>query len=99
MRKALITIAAILTAAPLGCSKNDSKGPVIEYYQPAFRQFPPEPVYSRVTWSQLPGPIKPRVRQDAPLLVPTIVFDMPKSTVGEAIEALGQAIGYSWTYP
>ena len=99
LRTALIAIAAVVLAAPLGCSRNESKGPVVEYYEPAYRQLPPEPVYSRVGWSHLSGPIKPRVRQDAPLLMPVMAFELPRSTVGEAIEALAQAIGYSWSYP
>src|SRR5262245_36490409 len=82
-----------------GCSSKKPVEPVIEYYQPAFRQLPPEPVYSRLTWGHLPQPIKPKVRESAPLLMPVMAFELPRTTLGEAIEALAQSIGYYWSYP
>jgi len=31
--------------------------------------------------------------------MPTMSFELPHSTLGEAIEALAQSIGYYWSYP
>ena len=73
--------------------------PPIDYYPAAFRQLPPEPVYGRVTWSHLPEPFKPRVHDNAPLLLPTMTFEFPRSTLGETVQALAQALGYTWSYP
>lgn len=99
MRGALIFITGCSLLVLSGCAPK-AKGPVIESYTPAYRQFPPEPVYSRVAWVYPPAPLKPKVRtEDVPMLEPSIVFDLPHSTVGEAIEALAQAIGYTWIYP
>lgn len=71
----------------------------VDYYHVAYRQLPPEPVYSRVTWSHLPQPIRPKVRNEAPLFLPTISFEFPNTTLYEAVEALAQTIGYRWEYP
>ena len=80
-----------------GCTSED---PVpVEYYQPAYRTSPPEPVYSRVMWSHLPNPIKPRSRDDAPFYLPVVSFELPDTTLDEAIEALAQTMGYRWHYP
>ena len=71
----------------------------VDYYHSAYRQLPPEPVYSRVTWTHLPQPIRTKVRDEAPLFMPTISFELPRSSLEEAIEALAQTIGYTWQYP
>lgn len=77
-----------------GCSSK----PVykIVYYEPAYRQAPPDPVYSRIMWAHLPEPIKPRVKNDSPLLMPEIFVELKNVTVDEAIEALAQTMGYRW---
>lgn len=98
MRYAKLLLAAPLLLGMVACSSKKEE-PIVEYYHPAYRQFPPEPVYSRLSWSHLPAPIQPKSRENAPLLMPTIVFDLPRSTLGEAVEALAQAMGYTWTYP
>lgn len=99
MERGILFIALVSLLGLASCSSNEPTGPLVEYYQPAFRQFPPEPVYSRLTWSHLPQPIKPKVRENAPLLMPTMSFELPRSTLGAAIEALAQSIGYYWSYP
>jgi hypothetical protein len=100
MKRAAVIILSVAILGLGACSSaKEPKGPFIEYYQPAFRQFPPEPVYSRLTWSHLSQPIKPKVRENAPLLMPTMAFELPRTTLGEAIEALAQSIGYYWSYP
>lgn len=71
----------------------------VEYYDVAYRQFAPEPVYSRLTWSHLPQPIRTKVRQSAPILMPSVSFELPRSNLQEAIEAVAQTIGYNWSYP
>lgn len=71
----------------------------IEYYQPAYRQSPPEPVYNRMVWSHLPAPIRPKARNDAPLLLPDVFVELKNATLDEAVEALAQTMGYRWEYP
>lgn len=88
----------LLAAAAIAGCTNKQPSPV-EYYQPAYRQFPPDPVYSRVMWSHLPQPIPPRTGDQAPLLLPVISFELPDSTLGEAVEALAQTMGYRWHFP
>lgn len=68
----------------------------IVHYQPAYRQSPPEPVYSRIMWSHLPEPIKPRVKNESPLLMPEIFVELKDVTPDEAIEAIAQTMGYRW---
>lgn len=82
----------------LACSSNEVL-PAVEYYNVPYRKFPPEPVYSRVTWSHLPQPIQPKVRDAAPILMPVLSFELPKSNLEEAVEALAQTIGYGWDFP
>lgn len=92
--KALTLILVLLLVA---CS---SKEPVaVTYYQPAYRTSPPDTVYSRVMWSHLPHPIQPRTKANAPLMMPSVTFDMPNATFDQAIEALAQSLGYRWDYP
>ena len=94
MRVLIITLCLIVS---WGCS---SKQPVnVDYYHPAYRTSPPEPVYSRVMWSHLPAPIKSRAKPHAPLILPTVSFEMVDATFQEAIEALAQSMGYRWKYP
>ena len=70
-----------------------------EYYQVATRQHPKEPVYSRVTWSQLPRPVPEAPAEKGKMINPTMSFEMPNSTFLESLEALSQAIGYELRYP
>lgn len=82
----------------ISCSSG--KAPVrVEHYQPVYRTSPPNTVYSRVMWSHPPHPIKPRVKSNAPLLLPNFKFELPNSTFDVAIESLAQAMGYRWDYP
>ncbi len=90
----LVLLACVFCVA---CSAQEPVA--VEYYQPAYRTSPPEPVYSRVMWGHLPKPIKPRSETNAPLLLPVISFELPNSTLEEAIEALAQTMGYRWHYP
>ncbi len=79
----------------VGCAEN----PPAESFKVAYRQSPPEPVYSRLMWSHLPDPIKPKSTEDAPYYLPTITVELPNSTLGEAIEAVATTMGYRWDYP
>jgi hypothetical protein len=99
LRVANILVAAGTCLLLSGCSSEKPKGPEIEYYQAAYRQLPPEPVYGRLMWSNLPAPIHPRARETAPLLMPTMAFEFPRSNLGDTIQALAQAIGYTWSCP
>ena len=92
---AVICFALVCTA----CSSNTKPQPRVEYYTPAFRQIAPEPVYSRLTWSQVPQPISEKARDIAPLIDPVLSFELPHSTLREALEALSQALGYRAQYP
>jgi len=90
----IVTLAGLLFT---GCS-SEPVYPVV-YYQPAYRQSPPEPVYSRLMWSQLPAPIRPKARDDAPLLLPEIFVELKNVSLDEAVESLAQTMGYRWEYP
>lgn len=72
---------------------------VVEEYKPAFRQSPPEPVYSRFMWAHAPEPLPIKGRDNAPLIMPVVDFDLANSNVSESVEALAQTIGYTWDYP
>lgn len=72
---------------------------VVEYYQTAYRQYPPDRVYSRATWSHVPHAIAPKTQEPGPLMQPALAVDLPESTLEEAVEALAQMIGYDWHYP
>ena len=65
-----------------------------EPYKPAFRQEPPEPVYSRVTWSHLPYPAPPETDSRSPLLRPSVKVEFVRATLGEAIRALAKDLHY-----
>ena len=93
MGKVLITL-GIGVLFIIGCSSQPMYKVV--HYQPAYRQSPPDPVYSRMMWSQIPEPIKPRVNDDAPLLLPEIFVELKNVTTDEAIEAVAQTMGYRW---
>ena len=90
-----------LSLLVVGCSVPDRSElkPKIEYYRPVQRKFAPEPVYSRVTWSHLPAPLPSKKTEEAPMIEPVMAFDLPDSTLAEAVEALAQAMGYRWVYP
>lgn len=81
------------------CSSGTAGGPTIEHYKTAFRQTAPEPVYSRLTWSHLPEPMPTEGALNAPYLSPTVSFELPNSTLEEAVVALAQTIGYEPVYP
>ena len=61
-----------------------SKDVPVQYYQPAYRALPPDTVYSRVMWSHLPQPIRPRSSNAAPYFMPTVAFELPDATFEEA---------------
>ena len=97
-----------LAMAVLGVALNGAAGcapapapvkPKVEYYYPAYRQLPPEPVYSRLTWSNLPQPAAQPPREKGPYLSPVILFELGDSTLQEAVEAISQTIGYQWSFP
>lgn len=68
----------------------------VVYYKPAYRQSPPEDTYSRLTWSHLPEPVKPKARDDAPLMLPEVFVELKDVTLDEAVEAIAQTMGYRW---
>lgn len=90
-----------LSLLVVACSVPDRSKlkPKVEYYRPVQRKYAPEPVYSRVTWSHLPAPLPSKKTEEAPMIQPAMVFDLPDSTLAEAVEALAQAMGYRWVYP
>ena len=101
-QRLLIKIGALLCLVlSVACSKPDRSElePKIEYYKVTQRQSAPEPVYSRVTWSHLPAPLPNKQTEQAPLLLPNIVFDLPNTTLAVAVEALAQAMGFRWVFP
>lgn len=96
--KAVSGVICLFLVLLLGaCSGNDPY--VVEYYEPAYRQAPPEPVYSRLTWSHVPEPIQPRNPDSAPLIMPVISFEMQDASLKEAIESLAATMGYRGEYP
>ncbi|MCB0344393.1 MAG: hypothetical protein KDD66_04725 [Bdellovibrionales bacterium] len=94
-------LSAILVSSVFCCACSSPKElePVDEYYEVPFRQLPPEPVYSRMTWSNPPQPIPEPSQEKTPYLQPVIEFEFPDSNLKEAIQALAQTIGYRWDYP
>lgn len=86
-----------VTSSLMACAASEPKK--VDFYRVAFRQHGPEPVYSRFMWSHLPRPFKPKVPETAPYYLPVVRFDMPNSTLEQAVEALAQAMGYRWHYP
>lgn len=101
MNQYLRFIGAVTLAASAlflgGCV--DATKPKIENYYPNYKQLPPQPVYSRLTWSQLPYPTPLRSKGNSPYLSPVISFNFPKTTLKGAIEALAQTMGYEPKYP
>jgi hypothetical protein len=47
----------------------------------------------------LPKPIVNSSNEKAPYFQPVISFELGKSNFQEAIEALAQTMGYTWSYP
>jgi hypothetical protein len=43
-----------------------------------------------------PQPIRPKARDNAPFLMPSMVFTMPSARFDDAIQTLAQSIGYGW---
>lgn len=93
-------LAVALVCLLAGCSSSSApaKEPEI-VYTPAFRKLPPEPVYSRLTWSHLPEPIPGKSKEKPPYLWPVISVDLADATLAEALDALTQTIGYQSYYP
>lgn len=105
MNRGLLTafraLGVLLGASLIGCSSStDSEKLVrVQYYDVAYRTSPPEPVYSRLTWSHLPAPIRTKAKETAPMIMPSVSFEFPRSNLQEAVEAVAQTIGYNWSYP
>ena len=101
MKSVILSLSTLLLLS--GCTSSSSteakKLVRVEYYDVAYRQFAPDPVYSRLMWSQLPQPIRTKSRETAPLLMPSVSFEFPRSNLQEAVEAVAQSIGYNWSYP
>ena len=91
----LALTAVVVTTGLSSCS---SKKPLykIEYYKPSYRQSAPDPIYSRLMWSQVPEPVKPRTKSDAPLILPELFVELKDVNVDEAVEAVAQTMGYGW---
>jgi len=102
-RSAIIATAIVIST--LGCSAKPKVE--VEKYPVVGRQIAPEPVYSRLTWSQIPQPIPPSVPvrdskvrySNVPYFRPVIKVELKRSTLGEAIQALAQTMGYESSYP
>lgn len=93
-------LAIILLLSGVACSSSAKKEKfIVEQYPVAYRQLPPEPVYSRFAWAHLPGPAPIKVKDNAPLLMPEVSFELHRSNLEEAIQSLAQTIGYTWSYP
>ncbi len=88
-----VACAGLFSLSSCGSSKQLYK---IEYYKPSYRQSAPDPVYSRLMWSHLPEPVKPRTKSDAPLILPELFVELKDVNVDEAIEAVAQTMGYGW---
>lgn len=84
-----------------GLSSCGSKAPEpeIDYYRVRTRQFGPAPVYSRLVWSQLPQPLPNKPGEKAPMLSPSVSFELGRSTLQESLEAISQTFGYRAEYP
>jgi hypothetical protein len=71
----------------------------IEIYYPSTRQEPLEPVYNRTTWSQLPQAFPPADNEKAPYFAQVMYADFPNASLGEAVQAVAQTMGYRADYP
>ena len=89
----------LLVVIGLGACSADQSNVTVEHYKVAYRQFAPEPVYGRFMWAHMPQPIMPKTTEAAPYYLPEVSFQLPDTTLGEAIEALAQTMGYRWDYP
>ena len=95
-----VLVGAALACALTGCSSNQPEVTrKVELYYPAYRQTPPEPVYSRLTWSHLPEPIRPQPKEKGPPIQPRISFELGDTNLEEAVGALAQTLGYQWQSP
>ena len=90
---------ALVLGLSVACSSKEPVEIVIDEYYPSTRQLPPEPVYSRLAWSNLPEPVPSAYSKKSPYLRPVMAFDLPRSNLEEALEALSQTIGYELSYP
>ncbi|RMD85887.1 MAG: hypothetical protein D6808_04425 [Candidatus Dadabacteria bacterium] len=75
--------------------------PTIKEEEPTFaysvRKLPPEPVYNRLRWGNLPSPIysPQRPDPDAPLILPPVHFSLKRGTLKDAINMLAAITRYS----
>lgn len=96
-RSALLV--ALLPAVFTGCFFSSGPREVTEYYHPTLRQAPAADVYGRLTLAYLPEPVPSAARKkNVPYLSPVMDFDLPDATLAEALEAVGQTIGYRVEY-
>ena len=96
LKKACILSLIASTLLLSACAAN--KVPEQPYW-PSVRKYKPQPVYSRMMWSHPPQPIPEQAEEKTLYLSPVIAFELPDSTLQEAITALAQTIGYRWDYP
>lgn len=90
--------ALLLGACSGGFAGSKSK---IEYqhYRPVVRQLPPEPVYSRLTWSHPPKPIPHEPEEVEPVYLPfSAQYEFKSATLEEALNGAAQSIGYEARY-
>lgn len=91
--------AATLVLTLAGCSSrpgitNSERG---HAYRVSFRQLPPEPVYNRVSFSQLPEvmPSRDLPNSDAGVISPMVHLDLKNSTLEEASSVLAAVSRYT----
>gem|GEM_PF-3092484 len=100
----MITSLVVLIILLVGCASNtkpryDEVAVTTEQYKISSRRHGADPVYSRFVWSALPKPVGEKQSSEAPFMFPSFTFELPDSTLGESISALGQALGYGWDVP
>lgn len=95
----LFFLACALASVGLSSCGAKAPEPEIDYYRVRTRQFGPAPVYSRLSWSQLPQPLPNKSAEKAPLITPSVSFELGRSTLQESLEALSQTFGYRADYP
>jgi hypothetical protein len=91
MRRLSLLGLMILASA---CASTPDPQEKIEYYQPAYRQLPSEPAYSRMTWSHLPSPVPLAAAEKGPYFLPVMRAEFSETTLGEAVQVLAKTIGY-----
>ncbi|MCC6952812.1 MAG: hypothetical protein IT290_01705 [Deltaproteobacteria bacterium] len=88
------TVVLVGVGASLLCGCAPKKTVEEKFYYPATRQLPPEPVYSRVSWSHLSHPVPLSARERTPYLEPVVSVNYRNSTLGEAMSGLAKSFGY-----